>query len=139
MTTSPIRRGRSAGLAVLTGVVIAADLMLAAIGYLAGTLNDDAKGATMVLAGVSALVGAAVLVLVAVAFAGGSARLARLAAGLMWLRLIGVLVTLTVFAFRPGYVAMAGVLAVVGVVLALVDAVSGLVVAGSARRRTTRG
>ncbi|SNY28391.1 hypothetical protein [Paractinoplanes atraurantiacus] len=138
MTTSPIRGSRSIASAVLTAVVIAAELGLAAISYLGWTLNDNAKGVTFVLAGVSAVIGAALLVLVAVAFAGGSARLAGRAEGLMWLRLFGVLVTLTVFAFRPGWVAMAGAAAVVGAVIALADAAGGVVLARLALRRTSR-
>ncbi|MFF5084072.1 hypothetical protein ACFY36_44070 [Actinoplanes sp. NPDC000266] len=139
MTTSPIRRSRSGFSAALTAVVIAADLALAAISYLAWTLNDDAKGVTFVLAGVSAVIGAALLVPVAVAFAGGSARLARRADGLMWLRLIGVLITLAVFAVRPGFAAMAGVLAAVGALAAVADAVAGVVLARVALRRTSGG
>ncbi|GAA0488556.1 hypothetical protein Ade02nite_72460 [Paractinoplanes deccanensis] len=139
MTTSPIHRGRSAGSAVLTAVVIAGDVALAVISLLAWQLEGGAEAATFALAGISAVAGAVLLLFAVAGFARGAAGPARLSHALAWARFAAVLLVLTVFAVRPGPDALIGFPATFGAAVAVVDALAAVLVTRAAVRRTADG
>ena len=144
-SATPAGRG-SPALVALTGLLVAAEAGLAAVGLLVANAyrRDDltgAEAATFVLLGASAAVGALVLLLAAIGFArGGSGHgTARGAAVLARLRAGAVLVALVVIALRLGGSALAGLLETTGALVAVADALVALWVTGVAVRRTRHG
>jgi hypothetical protein len=145
MTSAPTG-ARSLLLAGLTGMLVLAEVALAALGWMvwAAERRGDLTGpeaATFILLGVSAVLGAVVLLTALVALArGASGRgAARMASALGWLRMAGVVIALVVVTIWLGVSAIAGVLQSFGAVIALADAVIALIVAGVAQRRIRRG
>jgi hypothetical protein len=143
MTISPAGRGSDLATACLTGVLILVDAGLAALGLLVwdGRQRGDLTGpeaATFILLGASAAAGAVLLLLALVALARGGHGygLARFAAGLAWLRVATVVLTVVAIAVARGLPTFAGLLPAVGASVAVFDAVMALVVAGVAVRRT---
>jgi cytochrome bd-type quinol oxidase subunit 2 len=146
MTTAQTEGRRNLVLASLTGILVLADGGLAALGAMVwnaqrrGDLTGT-QAATFILLGVSAALGAVVLLLVLIALARGGRgrRAARLASGLAWLRMATVLIALTTIAIRLGISATAGFFETFGAAVAVADAVIALIVTGVAVRRTRRG
>ena len=140
------RTGRRAALASLTGILALIDGGLAAIGLLVFNAHRDghltaAEAATFTLLGASAAVGAAIMLLAVAALARGSRGhgLARLAAGIAWLRLAGVIIALVAIATAFGTAAIVGTFETFGALVAVADAVLALIVTGIAVRRTRHG
>ena len=143
MTAARPPRQGSLLLASLTGILVLADVGLAAIGLLVWNAQrrgdlTAAEAATFTLLGASAAAGAVVLLLALIALVRGPRGhgIARLAAGLAWLRLAAVIVTLAVIAIRLGGAAIAGTFATFGAVVTVAEAVIVLIVTGAALRRT---
>ena len=139
------RPGRVA-MASLTGILALIDGGLAAIGLLVWTAHHNghltaAEAATFTLLGASAAVGTVIMLLALVALARGPAGhgIARLAGGIAWLRLAGVIIALTAIATELGTAAIIGQFATFGAVVAVTDAVLALIVTGIALRRTRHG
>jgi hypothetical protein len=145
MTSTPTR-GRNLVLAALTGILALTDCAFAALGWLiwATERRGDMtrpEAATFILLGVSAVVGAVVLLTALVALVRGpSGRgAARTASALAWLRLAGVLIALVAVTIWLGASAIVGLLQTFGLILALVDVAIALMVTGVAERRTRHG
>jgi hypothetical protein len=133
-------------LSVLTGVLVLADGALAALGVLVwdarrrGNLTES-EAATSIVLGASAAAGALLLLIALIGLARGvrGHPAAQIASVLAWLRLAVVLVAPMVVAILLGLSAVAGVLETSAVVVAVVDALIGLLVTGVAVRRTRHG
>jgi len=146
MTSAPTGGRASPLLAALAAIMILADGLLAAIGVLVfnaqrnGNLTAP-EAATFILLGASAAVGTVVMLLAAIAFARGprGRGAARLASGLAWLRLAGVLIAIAVIAVWLGSSAIAGSFETFGAAIAAAEAALALVVTGAAVRRTNQG
>jgi hypothetical protein len=146
MSSVPAGRPGNLVLASLTGILVLAEGGLAALGLLVrnaqqrGNLTST-EAATFVLLGTSAAVGAVVLFLALVALARGPKghSLARVASGLAWLRLAGVIAALMVIAIQLGVAAVAGMLETFGAAVAVLDALIAVIVTGVAVRRTRHG
>ncbi|MCU7723852.1 hypothetical protein ODJ79_09015 [Actinoplanes sp. KI2] len=140
------RTDRRATLASLTGVLALVDGGFAAIGLLVFNAHRSghlsaAEAATFTLFGASAAVGAVVMLLAATALARGPRGhgIARVASGVAWLRLAGVIITLVAIATAFGSSAIIGMFETVGAVVAVADAVFALLITGIALRRTRHG
>jgi hypothetical protein len=134
---------RSFALAALTGVLVLADAGFAALSLLVWSLHrqgnvETVEAATFALAGISAVLGAIVLLLALTALARGRPATARVAVSIAWLRALAVVVAVCVIAVALGVSAVAGMLQTTGVFIALFDASLGVFVAGTALRRTVR-
>jgi hypothetical protein len=146
MTTAGTGRRGNLVLASLTGILVVADGVLAAIGWMVwsaqrrGNLSGP-EAATFILVGASAAVGAVALLLALIAVTRGSRghRAARFASALAWLRLAGVIIALIAMAIRLGISAIAGPFETFGAVVAVADALFALIVTGVAVRRTGHG
>jgi hypothetical protein len=146
MTSTPAAGRGSPLLATLAALMVIVDGMLVAIGVL--VLNiwrtsslTTSEAATFLLMGASAAVGAALMLLAAIALARGRRghRTARLTSGLAWLRVLALIIALAVIAIRLGVSAIAGSFETFGAVVALVDASFAVIVTGTATRRTGNG
>lgn len=146
MTPARTEGRRSLVLASLTGTLVLADGGLAAIGLMVwaahrrGDLTAP-ESATFILLGVSAVVGAVVLLLTVIALARGvqGRGLARVASALAWLRMAGVIIALMAIAVRLGVSAIAGFFETSGAVVAVAESAGVLIVTGVAVRRTRHG
>ena len=144
MAATPVRRPSALLLAALTLLLAVIDGILAMIGmmvwttYRRGNLSA-AEAATFSLAGASALIGAAIVVLAAIALARHNQGLARLSSGLAWLRVAAVLIAILVLVLRLGSDAVAGTLATFGAILAIGDTLLAVFISGVAKRRTLQG
>lgn len=142
--TTPPQTGRNLLFAVLTAVLAAAEAGLAAIGWLVWTLHASghatgAEAATFSLLGVSAVAGAALLLVTVIVFARGipGHRIAQVAAGLAGLRVAAVIVALIAIAVAFGAAAVfAGLFAAFGAGIAVADTFVAWFVSGLAARRT---
>ncbi|MEU4157788.1 hypothetical protein [Actinoplanes sp. NPDC026670] len=146
MTATPAKRAGNAMLIIMIVVVALAECLLALLGAMAwqgrrdgGFTPEEAMPFTVM--GLSAAVGVLLAMFAIVALLRGprGQGLARVTAGLAWLRLGGVILALTVGALTFGVSAVAAAFPAFGVVLAVGDAIGGLVVAGAAVRRTRNG
>ncbi|MEV4276905.1 hypothetical protein [Actinoplanes xinjiangensis] len=146
MTAAQNRRAGNTLLVVMIVVVALAECLLALLGAMAwqgrrdgGFTPENAMPFTVM--GASAAVGVLLAVSAMIALLRGPRGhgLARVTAGLAWLRLGGVILVLAVGALTFGASAVAAAFPVFGIVLAVGDAVGGLVVAGAAVRRTSGG
>lgn len=140
MSRSPARRGNSA-LAALTGLMALADAGLALLGLLVwnayrGDHLTGSEAATFTLLGVSAAIGALILLTAAFGLARNSQGITRLATTLAGLRVAAVAVALAVIAIQIGGSALAGVLETTGAVVAVFETLITLWVAAIAARRT---
>ncbi|GID32470.1 hypothetical protein [Paractinoplanes brasiliensis] len=140
MSSNPARRGNSA-LSALTGLMALADAGLALLGLLIWNAyrRDNLTGseaATFTLLGVSAAVGALILLTAAIGLARHSQGATRLATALAGLRTAAVVVALAVIAIQIGGSALAGLLETTGALVALFDALIALWVTAVAARRT---
>ena len=129
-------------LAAMMAVMVLADGVLAWLGAMAwqghrnGMLTVGQAGPFAVM-GVSAAVGAlfALLAMIALLRGGRGHALARGTLNLTWLRLGAVLVALVIVVLTVGVSAMG----ILGMVLAVGDALAGFIVTGVAARRTRDG
>jgi hypothetical protein len=146
MTTARNERQGNGVLASMTGLLVLADAGLTAIGLLVwnaqrGGHLTGAEAATFILLGASAAVGVVVLALATVALARRTRgyELARVASGLAWLRVAGVVVALAAIAIGLGLSAIAGLFQTFGAAVTLIDAFAAVFVTGVAVRRTRQG
>ncbi|WP_433790682.1 hypothetical protein [Actinoplanes sp. CA-252034] len=130
----------------MIAVVALADCLLALLGNMAWQGRRDGSftpenAMSFTVMGASAAVGALLAVLAMSALLRGRQGhgLARVTANLAWLRLGGVILALAVGALTFGASAVAAAFPAFGIVLAVGDALGGLVVAGAAVRRTRDG
>jgi hypothetical protein len=144
---SAIGNGRrsNVALAVLTGILVLADAGLAALGALVWRAHQrgdltGSEAATFALLGVSAAVGAAVLLVAAGALVRGvrGHRLAGFTSVVSWLRVVAVVIALMVITIRLGTSAVAGLLETFGAVIAVGEALMVVFVSTVAVRRTRR-
>ncbi|MFI6070477.1 hypothetical protein ACIA5C_02670 [Actinoplanes sp. NPDC051343] len=130
--------------AVLTGMLALVDVAFAWLGWLMWTLHRDGPGqpaeaATFVLLGVSALVGAIVMLVATAAFLRGRRSTARAAAAIAWFRALTVVAVLAVLAGALGSSAILGLVPATGAAIAVADAIFAVLAAGAALRRTADG
>jgi Kef-type K+ transport system membrane component KefB len=130
--------------AVLTGMLALVDVAFAWLGWLMWTLHRDGPGqpseaATFVLLGVSALVGAIVMLVATAAFLRGRRSAARAAAAIAWFRALTVVAVLAVLAGALGSSAILGLVPATGAAIAVADAIFAVLAAGAALRRTADG
>jgi hypothetical protein len=146
MAANPTGPGGRVALASLTGILALVDGGFAAIGLLVFNAHrtghlSTAEAATFTLLGAGAAVGAIIMLLALIAFARGTRGhgIARITAGMAWLRLAAVIIALVAIAAAFGTTAIVGAFQTFGAAVAVADAILALIVTGIAVRRTRHG